>query len=218
MRNVLIVLTLLAIGGFLYSHQDLWLKALAPAAASSPAPAATPPIDLTQGAYAVQLWGRNNTNGPFLYQVAVVSGERWRSEAKQAGTMKTLVAVCDGSRTVSNLGPQFPAARMDPRPEMDPFLKESARLTAAAATLPASGTEQCDGHTCWKTTVSFGGMSLQLWSDTATGFPVYATGIIRGRYLEEHFRRIPIDFSNPGTAEFFDPAHTESIFARFLRP
>jgi hypothetical protein len=120
---------------------------------------------------------------------------------------------------VSNIPPPFAAAKLDPRPTTDTVLSVAAKYAALAAKYPNPNmTEQRDGHTCWKTTIGFQGITGQLWIDTGTGFPVCVVGSANGTYEEVHYTRIPIDFTNPGTAEFFDPAHTESIFARYLTP
>jgi hypothetical protein len=210
MRKFFVFLALLAIAGYLYTHQDLWNSFT-----NSVGKTLNLPTNPLEGPYAVQMWGTDSKNGT-LRQVIVVNGERWRIEMRQANSPKTIVVVSDGTQVVSNQRPGFPGDRLDPRPMLTKVFTSAAEFTAAAEKLPSMETVLCDGHTCWAGSTNIGSASGRIWVDVSTGFPVRLGGSMNGATADEHFERIPINFSDAGTAEFFDPAHTECIFGRFL--
>jgi len=207
MRNFLILLILLAVGGYLYTHQKVWLKVFVSAADPSKEP------------YAVQIQTREFINGPFTKVVEVVSGNRWRVEIAYPSKPQRLVVVGNGSIAVSNI-PAMPlsaAARLDARPMMSNVFSVSAqfkKIMSAGSTI----TEQRDGHACAKIGITFQGMAGQVWFDSTTAYPVCVIASANGQYTEAHFTKIPINFSDPGTEEFFDFSHTEPIFSRYLTP
>jgi hypothetical protein len=202
MRNFLALILIAAAGYFLYTHQDLWRKSA---------------LDASQEPYAVKILSRNANTGPMDAQVAVVNGNQWRLEFETPRLHKLIVVLSDGTQVLSNMPPGFPVATLDPRPAMNWVLTSAAKFKAMSSMSP-NVTEQRDGYTCWKTSTSFQGTSAQLWINTTTGFPVCVIGTANGHYVEDHYTQIPINFKDPGTSEFFDPAHLEPIFTRYLTP
>ena len=215
MRNFLILVAVLAAGFYLYTHPDIWpgsaqsSTGLHPEAGSNGVAAP----------YALRAVTRDFAHAGVVTRiVSVVSGDRWRLEMKKSTAPKTIVVVCDGTHTVSNLPPfsPVPLEKLDPRPAMEQVFAAAAHISAIASRAPSTPTELCDGHTCWKSAESIGGSSVQFWVDTTTAYPVYVSGTVDGKSGDQQYERIPIDFTDPGTAEFFELNHTESIFGRFL--
>jgi hypothetical protein len=212
MRNFLIFIAILAIAGFLYTHQTLWNSF-----ATSVGSGLNLPSNPLTDPYAVQIRGIDSSNRT-TRQVIVVDGDRWRIEIRASNSPKTIVVVSDGTQVVSNQRQGFPGDRLDPRSMITKVFTGAAQVSAAAAKLPSTETELCDGHTCWVMSANMGNLSGRYWVDVGTGFPVRVEASKNGFTEDDHLARIPINFSDPGTAEFFDPAHTECIFGRFLSP
>jgi hypothetical protein len=86
----------------------------------------------------------------------------------------------------------------------------------------AMAPEQFDGHACLKFSTYYTGPAyngpVKIWIDSTTGAPVCVYGAGNGRYLEEHFSWLPINFEKPGTEEFFNTAHIAPFFTTYLTP
>jgi hypothetical protein len=200
-RGFLYLLIILGVAYFLYTHQDLWhSKVNVNAVPAAP--------------YAAKVLMRNNGSGQLEPEVVVVSGDLWRVEFPTKGNIA--VALYDGIRAVSNTGAPAVAATLDPHQLMNPLLAMGERCRTDASFAP-NDTEVCDEHTCWKVSTTSSTYAGQVWIDTKNFFPVYAVVTMGGRAVEAHFTKIPIDFSAPGTAEFFDAGHKEAIFGKFLK-
>jgi len=212
MRKLVLFLLVAAAGYFAYTHQPI-ARALYFLCAHQDG---TTAAALLKGPYAMKELSRGDSSTPFNAIVSVVNGNRWRVEVRKLGSPRILVQLCDGSRVFSNL-PRKPGTSLDPRPSTIEILSVTAKLAAVASKYP-NITEQCDGHTCWKTTATIAGMTAQIWIDSSTRFPVCFLGTANWKYTEDHITRLPIDFTQPETEVYFDPAHTEPIFASYLVP
>jgi hypothetical protein len=214
MRKLLILLAVIAIAAVAYHYRGMWtsLNASTAAALSMPDASPTPVPDYASQPYALRLWGRVKPDSMTLRrQVVFVNGDRWRLESKDSDSSKITVAVCDGTRVVGNA-----AASRDPRPMIREIFAASKQLRDDAA--QGAPTDACDGHDCLKGNADIDGIDAQLWVDAGSGFPVFFVNLGGGKFADEHFERIPINFADPATAEYFDVKHTESILEQYLNP
>jgi len=219
MRKFLIFLAVLAVAGFVYNHKWILNKFSGAAAevVSGAAPTPTPAPGFADKPYAVRIWGRISPDSLTLRRyVVVVNGERWRYESKDSDSPHVTVALSDGTEAVENGASSDVAVKMDPRPMITKIFMAAAQLLDGPP--PSLGSETCDGHTCWEGSTNIAGMTANLWIDAGTGFPVFLVGSGNGKFADEHFEQLPIDFSDPAVVQFFDPKHTESFFGQFLNP
>jgi len=178
MRNFLILVAVLAAGFYLYTYPDIWGGSGRFLTGVNPA--------FTSGGITVHYAVRGTTRyfgtpGLVNRSVVLVDGSRWRLEVKTSRGPKIIVAVCDGTRTVSNLPPSspLPLVKLHTTPTQQELLAFADRISSIAYPPRSEIAEAFTG-------------------------PTIAS------------KPIPIDFADPGTAEFFELNHTESIFGRFL--
>ncbi len=199
----IIVLLLGAGGYYVYvKYVERWVKPF------------TAAIETAKAPYAVKEVMRHASNGPATVSVQIIDDKRWRVEARGLAS-GVVVAICDGSNSVSNL-PGAPASNLDPRPALVGILSAATAFAGIAPMNPHIVTEQYEGHTCWKIPMANQGLPVNLWVDSTTGVPVclYSSG--GTQYLEIHFTKLPIDFSNPDTGEFFDTTRRAPFFTNYL--
>jgi hypothetical protein len=148
--------------------------------------------------------------GPALVQVCLVNGNRWRIEAKGGRSQRTLVGVFDGSQFASTADKATPEM-LDPRPTVREFIEALGRATPEV-------TEQRDGRTCWRFTLSRDGKSVRVWLDTQTRFPVYAEGTLPdGKQFEWHYSILALDLDR-NAGQYFNTRSTAPLFLNLLRP
>lgn len=203
MRKFIALLLIAGAAYYLYTHHFLWRPRGAASATTLKKP------------FAWKVSSRDRVNGPFTVSIELIDGDRWRTEAKAAGSRKIVVAVYDGSRAVSD--PAGNVAKLDPRPMANQILSLATKTSAVGEKMSPQTTEQCDGHTCWRTSVDFQGVLMRFWLDARTHFPIRLEGTINGKYSEAHFRELKPDFAARG-AEFFNTDSIEPLFAAYLTP
>ncbi len=221
MRKFLVFLAVIAVAGYVYTHKSIWDKVTGSVQGALTAPTLTPtPVPappMGDRPYAFRLWGRVNPRSLTLRRaVVVVSGDRWRYESKDSDSAAVTVAVCDASHAVANAGARASAISLDPRSRMTKIFMASEQLQAGPP--PSQGMQTCDGHNCWLGSANIDGMTTQLWIDSGTGMPVFLVGTGDGKFADQHFEQIPINFSDPSTAVYFDTKRLESIFTAYLNP
>jgi hypothetical protein len=149
-------------------------------------------------------------NEPAQVQVCLVNGNRWRFEARSDQSQHTLVGVFDGSRFASSTA-KATAEILDPRPTVRDFIQAIGRAAPEA-------TEERDGHTCWRFTSSQAGMSMKVWIDTQTHFPVYVEGTQPDRKrFEWHYSILALDLDR-NADQYFNTRSTTPLFSNLLRP
>lgn len=170
-------------------------------------------LDTPREPFAMKVMERFSKDAPFTPSVQIVDGKRWRVE-KRDPSFAVEVAICDGTNVVCNISGTS-AARMDPTHFLYSALVLGRGYKDASALMkPLS--ENCDGHDCWKVIAKIQGIPFEVWIDKQSGLPVSLIGSGNSQYREVHYSRIPIDFTNPRTEEFFDTTHLQPFFTRFL--
>jgi hypothetical protein len=226
MRNIIIIVLFVGAGFFLYKHPNIWRMPDESLAAPTPAPMESGGGPVARpvfsgdpgGSYALKETYRTAPDGPVSTRVVVVNGRYWRIENRLNGNpaQKIGVIVNNGVEKFSNLDAAYLSSVKDPRPELDALVVGALQLREEFAAYPPGAQVQYDGVSCWKTTADYLGLPVQSWINTETGFPVCIESSQNARYIEAHFTPIPIDFKKPETVDFFDPGHTDPIFANYL--
>ncbi|MGB8356827.1 MAG: hypothetical protein WCD79_23220 [Chthoniobacteraceae bacterium] len=221
MRKFVALLFVVGAGYFIYTHPELYKPLAESGKTAMKQAAASVGLSPTQAGavkepFAWKTVTRHDYNEPFITAVQIIDGNRWRVEGKKQGTSKIVVVVCDGTTVVAS-DPLAPAASFDPRVKIKKIMALAAKCASMSADMSSQVTEQFDGHTCWKCSVDFDGMSARFWMDSITRFPVCLDGTINGKHAEVHYLPLQVDFSQR-SAEFFGTAHTEPLFANDLTP
>ena len=197
MRKLLGLILLCGAGYYLYAHVF----------AQSPKP---PSRFTTLPSSIAWRYVARDGQGPPLVQVCLVNGNRWRIEAKDGQAQRTLVGIFDGSQFASTAA-KATAEILDPRPTVRDFIQAIGRAAPEA-------TEQRDGRTCWRFTSSRDGMSMRVWLDTQTHFPVYAEGTLPdGKRFEWHYSVLALDLDR-NAGQYFDTRSTTPLFSNLLKP
>ncbi len=173
-----------------------------------------------QGAYAIRITSRTRTSEPFDVEVDMASGNRWRVERKEHQSGAILVALCDGTNTVSNV-PGISTVLMESSYHTQGILRATTiNVSGSVALSGIKGTKRIDGHTCVQVGLGRRGQNYSAWVDFTTGFPVaiLAFGSGHSLQLESHWSRLPVDFTQPDTEKFFDTAYTAPFFTSYLNP
>jgi hypothetical protein len=216
MKNFIVLLILAGLGYLAYEN---WPAIEQRARPYIPGASASSTSSAISGPYSVRVLDRHSPGGPLDAMVILTNGNRWRVEAMNRVTRRVLVIICDGAQTVWNRPGSEPppgAASLDPRPSYELLLNGAARMYKAQLSTSQRVLVQADGHACMKGTVEINGSTYQIWIDAATGFPVCAVMTKAGFYLEIHLSQIPIDFTQPGTGEFFNTTHLAPFFTSYL--
>jgi hypothetical protein len=206
---LVILLVIVAAGYAFHTYLAPWIKVIKTASTEAKQP------------YAMKEAVRYAENGPFEVRVELMNGAQWRVEGRRQSP-GIVIGICDGTRTVSNV-PGAPASRLDPRLELTEILFTASSYSGVSSLLPNSPSktavgEQVDGHACSKMKSIRNGLQMQLWIDRSAGTPVCRIVSGNGTYVESHYSRIPIDFTKPGTEEFFNTAHMAPFFTAYLAP
>jgi hypothetical protein len=214
MRKLLLVLLFCAGGYWLYSRYFVSPRG---AIASGSEPAPDEQTGFNFGRFSMPdpvAWKQVNTYsfGTKIVLVALVDGNRWRTESRKLPSPKIYVSVFDGLRFVTS-NPEIMYNNAEPRPIMEANFSEWSKSTPLR-------TEECDGHSCWLFTdgPDAQGNKGESWIDKETRFPVLLTewsgSGVRG---DEHFQLLKSDF-NILRATCFDTRNTAPMMAPFLSP
>jgi hypothetical protein len=220
MRN-LIIFIVFCLGGYWLYQRYLVPGALPPEPGSGPAPALVNSNSETgsiTGGFAMpdpvawkQVGRFRSKPGIVFVEVALVEGNRWRTEARTIQSSQVIVNVFDGANFVSSVPTITKEVTMDPESRL-------RNLFSEFNTLRAIGTGMRDGHSCWQFRENTPAEKADGWIDRETHFPVLIEGwsALTG-YSEIHFQLLKSDFTILRTT-CFDTGNLAPMLTPFLTP